>query len=72
MSTRETYKRDLEALLDGGHTVSDILSMLAEVCDDKADHIEDNWQDDTTAKVWRKLSVRLANTSNQVHRHYGI
>lgn len=37
MSTYEGTKLELEALLDGGHTVADLLGMLAHICEEKRD-----------------------------------
>ena len=65
MSTRETTKMELEAMLDGGHSIADVLSMLAEVCDEKAEHVRTNWQDKVLAREWTRASTKLHGMSRQ-------
>lgn len=45
---------DLEALegMVNRHGTAGVLSMLAEICRLKADHITENWQDFSTAQWW--------------------
>ena len=42
---------DLEALIDRAGLCA-VLQSLSTICNDKADHIRTNWQDNVTAKAW--------------------
>jgi hypothetical protein len=46
---------DLEQMVDR-LGLSKVLFMLAEICHEKADHVETNWQDRVLAADWRKAS----------------
>jgi hypothetical protein len=48
----------LEAMVDR-HGMQGMLSMLAEICSEKAAHIIENWQDSSTAQWWEKRSAHL-------------
>jgi hypothetical protein len=48
----------LEKMVDRT-SLSDILSLLAIICEEKTDHIRANWQDKTTANVWARCSREL-------------
>jgi len=43
----------LEAMVDKVG-VSNVLYALQHICDAKADHLESNWQDRVSAKVWER------------------
>jgi uncharacterized damage-inducible protein DinB len=50
----------LESILDTQHcSLSRMLEALAEVCDEKAEHILTTWQDRTTAKPWTVLARKI-------------
>lgn len=60
MSTKDRYKLELEQLLDGGHSLSDILEMLAEVCWEKSDYVQATYPDDKALiKLWQKRGDSL-------------
>lgn len=48
----------LEPLVDGAST-GDVLLALARVCNEKAEHLRCNWQDERTARRWDALARRL-------------
>ena len=48
----------LEGLLDKT-TLQDFLETLAEICNEKADHLRANWQDNATAKLWDAAAKRV-------------
>lgn len=61
-----TSQEDLEAMIDK-HGFCVVLAALGAIAHEKAEHIETNWQDKASAKVWseyakatEKLAVRLA------------
>jgi hypothetical protein len=43
----------LEDMIDK-HGLTTILDMISNICQEKAIHIESNWQDESAAKAWRK------------------
>ena len=54
MTTTTTEDQvELEAMIDR-HGLYTVLSMLSDVCSDKAQHLRSNWQDDRTATQWEK------------------
>lgn len=46
-----TLEGELEALIDK-HGLTLIVSTLAVVCTEKAEHLRSNWQDNISAKAW--------------------
>ena len=50
----------LEVMVDR-FGLSQVLDKLAEVCREKAAHIEENWQDNTLAREWDKAAGRIEN-----------
>jgi hypothetical protein len=48
-------RRQLEALIDK-NTLVKALEALADVCGEKAIHIEETWQDKRLAREWMKAS----------------
>ncbi len=45
----------LEDIVDK-YSLSEVLGMLADICDGKGEHLESNWQDRVSAKFWYKAS----------------
>jgi hypothetical protein len=41
------------------HRLSEVLSALSYICDEKAQHIAVNYQDVVRGKLWLKMAVRL-------------
>ena len=41
----------IEAMIDK-HGLGEVISAIAVICFEKADHLRSNWQDERTAKVW--------------------
>jgi hypothetical protein len=48
----------IETLIDKS-SVNYVLNVVAQICFEKSDHIEANWQDKNTAKEWSKLAVKI-------------
>jgi hypothetical protein len=48
-------KYDLEDMIDK-NGLRTIASLLIDICREKAEHIETNWQDKTTAKPWARAA----------------
>jgi hypothetical protein len=64
---RSIDKDTLEAIIDI-HTLNDVVAMLSELCAEKAEHIEENWQDEALAKQWRRFSVALGQVFTKLPR----
>lgn len=54
---RET-EREIESVIDRVG-LPDMISIMADVCVAKADHIDTNWQDRALARVWDRASKAL-------------
>jgi hypothetical protein len=51
-------EEELEILIDR-NGISSVLEALAQVCFDKWQHVEVNWQDHGLARRWHKLAVKI-------------
>jgi hypothetical protein len=51
-------QNELECAVDE-YGVAELLSALSRICDDKADHIEQNYSDASTAQWWRQRAIKL-------------
>jgi len=59
---------ELEAMIDT-HGLSAVISAISAVCDAKAQHIAENWQDESLANVWQEAANRLASDVQVSYRH---
>jgi hypothetical protein len=58
-------KNQLETILDSS-SLSKTLELLAEVCQDKAEHIRTNWQDEGLAKLWNRAGNKISAIKQQI------
>jgi hypothetical protein len=58
MMTQQELINALEPILDRS-TLSDVVFALARLCNEKAEHLLINWQDDASAKAWDKAAGRI-------------
>ncbi len=56
---RETIRDDIEGMIDR-LSLYDVLDAVVEICELKAEHLESNWQDATSAKRWRKYGKMVS------------
>lgn len=56
----------LEQLIDRA-SLQEVLSALADVCHEKAEHLRCNWQDESTARTWQRDGAALDRLSVKVH-----
>lgn len=61
-----TMAKDLETYLDRT-TLQDMLLTLAEICRDKAEHVQSNWQDDQLETMWNKHADLIEKTAGRVY-----
>lgn len=57
----------LEAIIDS-LTLSETVVLFVEICQEKAEHIKENWQDENLAKTWSKAASRLEKTSREIRQ----
>ena len=60
-------KEMLETYIDS-NSVGDTLTVLAEICHEKAAHLQSAWQDEETAKVWRRQARALEHCAAMTNR----
>jgi hypothetical protein len=53
---------NLEEMIDK-NSLRTVLELIAEICTEKAAHIEANWQDKSLAKLWEQCGNRVAELS---------
>lgn len=58
MKTQEQLILAVETLVDE-NSLADVLLALARMCNEKAEHLESNWQDEITARVWDRAARKL-------------
>lgn len=55
----------LEKLIDT-HGLQAVIASLSQICFEKAEHIQENWQDDKLAKLWEKNAKVLATAQSKL------
>jgi hypothetical protein len=60
--TPENRAITLEHIVDRDGLLA-TLQNLASIANGKADHISENWQDESMARVWRKMAARIVSLS---------
>jgi hypothetical protein len=61
--------RDIERTLEDAvdsTSLAEVLGMLADICLGKAEHLESNWQDRASARVWERAAKVLNDAVNKV------
>lgn len=56
--TQQQIMDALEPLVDAAD-VSSVLLALGRVCNEKAEHLRINWQDNISANAWDRLAARI-------------
>ena len=65
MSISQSQKDELEVMIDKS-SLHEVLNALADICAEKADHIQSSYQDSVTAKPWIQASKKLTKLEDQV------
>ena len=63
------HNQDLDALeeiIDSIPCFDDFLSLIAEICSEKADHVRANWQDIPIGTVWDNRAAALLEISFKI------
>ncbi len=58
-------KVELEKLVDRV-TLSQLLATLSEICHEKAEHLEENWQDYGAAEEWIEAGKAIDRITNKI------
>jgi hypothetical protein len=56
-------KELIEQFIDGSSLFA-VLEMIEVICEEKAEHITTNWQDQKLARSWQRAAYRLAVAAN--------
>lgn len=62
----EAEEMTLEGLIDS-HGLAVVVDAVARVCALKADHIDENWQDEVSAEIWRRAARTISKTALSPH-----
>lgn len=60
MKNRQEMMDQIEAMIDA-HKVDGVLDIIADICQQKAEHLRSNWQDENAAKSWDRDARKIAN-----------
>lgn len=72
-TTIEAAKEQLESLIDAKR-LSKVVSLISEICSEKAEHIRDNWQDGSRnpnaelIRAWIAASNQLESLEQKIYR----
>lgn len=55
---KQVDKDTIEEIIDR-YSVSELLTAVAEICGEKAEHLRTAWQDNVAARTWDKDSTRI-------------
>ena len=58
----EDFKQ-IESMIDRS-SLADVLSHLAQICSDKAEHIRSNWDSDPQAELWEEAAEQIEDLSS--------
>jgi hypothetical protein len=65
----DALEQYIDAHSDHGCGVQNALDMVSRICWDKAAHLEENWQDTASAKVWKSRAQRIDRCFAALGRH---
>lgn len=60
-----SHFEQIESIVDQS-SVDQLILKLSRICYEKSEHIESEWQDKKTARVWRRAAARLARLGGTV------
>lgn len=60
----------LETMIDH-HGLSTVLTMIADVCGEKAEHLRAAWQDGGAARLWEKAARRVNGAAGAAQLIFG-
>jgi hypothetical protein len=59
----QTPKDLLEQMIDSSNLFA-ILELIEVICEEKAEHLRSNWQDEALTKAWSRAAYRVAACAN--------
>ena len=63
-------KEQIEGIIDRVGLLS-FVDMVGDICEEKADHIRSNWQDENLAKVWDKRAKVMQSARIKITNYSG-
>lgn len=63
--TMQNLKDKLESLIDS-NSVATVLEAMSQICYEKSLHIQENWQDKSTAKHWDKAGNDISKLQDKI------
>ena len=64
----EKEKYELEQIIDK-IGIPKICFLIADVCNEKADHVRSNWQDNNISKIWEHDANMFNNLANRLNAY---
>lgn len=61
----KAVSEQLERLVDA-EGLADVLSLLAEICEEKSAHVQENWQDEALARLWAGAGFEIQRLADRV------
>jgi len=58
-------REQVEGMIDSLGTVT-LLRLIGDICEEKAMHLEDNWQDRSLAAIWRRAARLIMQAANKM------
>jgi hypothetical protein len=58
----------MEEMMDF-HGMGEIIDMMSDICQQKAEYVRQMWNDPALANAWEKLGDRLTNLLNALNTH---
>lgn len=62
----KTLAEKLEQLIDS-QGLSHVLHEIERVCSEKADHIAENWQDNSLSQEWQEASTKIGLMADSIN-----
>lgn len=59
----------LERVIDA-YDLPSVLEAIDQICIEKAQHIRENWQDESTARAWDRMGSFVDTAARQVSEHH--
>jgi hypothetical protein len=67
LNTEKEFKANLEKVLDS-KGMSYILNSLIDICNEKSQHVSENWQDNRLAADWEKTALKIENNMRNLEQ----
>ncbi len=62
-------QNELEHMIDRLH-LDTVLFYISNICNEKRDHVLENWQDNNTAKAWERASNKIWHLAEELKKNF--